>query len=306
MQIEDKIDEFLAHLDRQKGRSQHTLRAYAADLLQFDRIVAKPVEKIAPADVKRFVAGLARAKYNKTTINRKLSSIKAFFEYAVSRGHVESNPAEPVRCLKVSKLLPKTFLAREMTAILSAPDTTTPLGLRDKAILELLYATGTRVSELVGLGLGDIEIGERTLRVRGKGGKERIVLFGEPAREALVQYLESGRPRLASGTALKGKRRQVEESFEGGELFLSKLGTRLSARSVGRIVAKYRLKTGCELPASPHTFRHTFATHMLEGGADLRSVQELLGHSNVSTTQVYTHVSAKHLKKVHKKAHPRG
>lgn len=305
MKVEEKIDEFIAHLGSQKGRSQHTLRAYAADLLQFDRVVGQPIGKIGPADVKKFVATLARAKYNKTSINRKLSAAKAFFEYAVSKGYIDCNPAEPVRGLKVARLLPKALMPREIAAILAAPDAKTATGLRDKAILELLYASGMRVSELVDLGTDDIEIAEGTVRVRGKGNKERIVVFGEAAEDALAQYLLSSRPTLLRQAA-KGKGDKVAEPLESQRLFLSKSGTGLSARSIGRIVAKYRLKAGCELAASPHTFRHTFATHMLEGGADLRSVQELLGHASVSTTQSYTHVSAKHLKKVHKKAHPRG
>ena len=300
------IEAFIAHLAQVRGASPHTVKAYAEDLLQWaDFARDRGAEAPGDADValvRAFVADLAlNRRLARTSIARKAASLRAFFRYLVRRGVVTCNPAQALTTPRKQASLPHFLPEEQVTALLAAPDASRPDGLRDRAILETLYASGARAAELVALDLTELVLdastGEGTIRIqRGKGGKERIALLGRAAVIALRDYLAQGRPHLAD----KSRSRTVADA-----LFLNKLGGRLSDRGVRRLFDKY-----CEAVASahkitPHTLRHSFATHLLDHGADLRVVQELLGHSDLSTTQIYTHVTTTRLQEAYAKAHPR-
>ncbi|MBA7638033.1 Tyrosine recombinase XerC [subsurface metagenome] len=227
----------------------------------------------------------------KASIARKLSAIRSFYRYLVREKIIEVNPIKTVSSPKLDKRLPSFLTLAEVKRLLEAPNLSTPQGLRDQALLELLYASGLRVSELTSLELGQINLDTNEIRVWGKGSKERVALMGEPAAEALKNYLEQGRPRLL--TARKSN-----------AIFLNRYGQRLPERSVQKILEKYATKAGLKKRVHPHMLRHTFATHLLDGGADLRVVQELLGHARLSSTQIYTHVTKKQARKVYLSAHP--
>jgi len=243
--------------------------------------------------VRRFLNHLAGHEYSKATVARKLATLRSFYKFCVKRGHVVSNPVAPIRTPKQEKRLPKFLNTEEVAALLAAPDDSDILGARDKAMLETLYSTGIRVSELVGLNLDDVDFLGEALTIRGKGRKERITPIGPTALAAIRKYLEL-RQKDARAT-----------TFNPQALFVNKHGQRLSTRSVRRKLDKYLAQQGLDPSISPHTLRHTFATHMLNAGADLRSVQELLGHQSISTTQIYTHLTTNRLKEVYDQAHPR-
>ena len=291
------INRFLERLETERNFSEHTLRAYGMDLDQFKRFLV--VEKVAsPTDVdhmalRKFMAYLRRQEYSKRTIARKLSSIRSFYRFLCLEGVTDTNPAAAVRTPKLDKKLPHFLDTGEVVRLLESPDTSDLLGLRDRAILELLYSTGLRVGELVALNQEDVDSWGEVLRARGKGKKERLAPVGRPAMNALRAYLEARRSAA--------KRRQ----FDRRALFLNKDGQRITARSVRRVLDKYIKRTGLNGKTSPHTLRHSFATHLLDQGADLRSVQELLGHESIATTQIYTHLTAERLREVYDKAHPR-
>lgn len=244
--------------------------------------------------VRRYLAHLQKSGTAKSSIARKLAALRSFFAYIVRCGFLHSDPTAGVRSPKQPRKLPKIIGEDQVNTLMNLPDTNTATGLRDKAILETLYATGLRVSELLSLTVEDVEHGQDELRVIGKRGKERIVLLGKAALESLQQYLVTGRPALAA----KAKK-------PTNALFLGRLGTIMVPSSVQRIVDKYMAAASDHLKISPHVLRHAFATHLLDHGADLRSVQELLGHESVVTTQIYTHVSREKLKEVYDRAHPR-
>jgi len=290
------LEEFAGHLAR-TGASRHTVRAYTRDVaraardLEIDLDDASSLRRAGRAGVRRWLARMRSAGLAPSTVGRRLASLRSFLKWALGRGYLREMPSldglSPGRYRRLPKFLTQTETAR-MLEDRAAADAA---GLRDTAILELLYATGLRVSELVALDVDDVR-GRSSIRVIGKGDKERVVLTTRAARDAVERYLAEGRPRLA---------RSVREPA----LFLNRSGGRLTERSVRRIVDRCT-RGYCSLPhAGPHTLRHTFATHLLENGADLRSVQELLGHADLSTTQIYTHVTRDHLREVYRRAHPR-
>jgi tyrosine recombinase XerC len=291
---------FLEKLEYEKGFSEHTLRAYHKDLLQFDNFL-KMEKRVSLKEVnhlllRKFLAVLRSKEYSKTTIARKLASIRSFFKYLIQEGELVSNPFEVLRTPKLDKKLPHFLSISDVGVLLKTPDGSSLMGLRDMAILETLYSTGIRVSELVDLDESDIHYFDGMIKVQGKGKKERLVPIGSHAIKAINEYNKLKPENIKNNSVRTNKSRP---------LFLNKFGNRLTARSVARSLDKYVKMSGINRLTSPHTFRHSFATHLLDKGADLRSIQEMLGHSNLSTTQVYTHISTERLKSVYEKAHPR-
>lgn len=305
------LDQFMDYLRVEKGVSIHTLSAYGRDITQFITYLRqekglmpvgrrsrpgrqeKFLSKVTHLHLRAYLAYLKEREYTPASINRKLASLRSFFRYLCRKRGLKVNPVLALSSPKLGKRLP-VFLDRiEVDKLLSLPEIKKPAGLRDWAILELFYASGMRVSELVGLNLLDIDLGSDEVRVFGKGKKERIVLTGSKAKQAMKRYLQEGRPQL------------IGQMVDEEALFINRFGGRLTVRSVQRMVNKYIRIMGERKKVSPHTLRHTFATHLLEGGADLRSVQELLGHASLSTTQIYTHVTEERLKLVYDQAHPR-
>ncbi|WNQ14227.1 tyrosine recombinase XerC [Paenibacillus aurantius] len=290
------IDGFLRYLASERNASEHTIENYAKDLHQFTAFLEErqldDFKQVSYLNVRTYLALLNEQEYAKKSVSRKLSALRSFYQYLVREGEVDVSPFTYIRTPKQDKRLPKFMYTNEMISLLEAPDRSTPLGQRDGALMEALYASGMRVSELVSLNIQSIDMPAGIALVRGKGSKERYVPLGDPAVEAIRLYVQEGRASL-----LQGREEQA--------LFLNYTGTRLSDRSVRRVLDKYLDSLAGHQRISPHTFRHSFATHMLEAGADLRTVQELLGHVNLSTTQIYTHVTKDHLQSVYNQAHPR-
>lgn len=288
------LDEFLQNLAVGRGYSGHTVAAYRQDLQQFGAFLRAEGCSWTQVDrgvARRYMASMQRRGLAPSSIARKLAALRTFYAYLVRIARLPTHPLSGLGTPKQPQRLPRYLSVDETVALLSAPDPSTPRGLRDRAILEALYSTGLRVSELVALDLGDVDWGRREVRVRGKGDKERIAIFGQPARRALRAYLRSARPKLAN-----------ERS--GAAFFLNRFGGRLTDRSVRALVGEYARMAGLEDNVTPHTLRHTFATHLLEGGANLRIVQELLGHARLTTTQRYTHVSRRHLRQEYGRIFP--
>lgn len=304
--MKELIERFLEHLRVERNASAHTLRSYASDLEQFRSFLWSAgfhrdekkgdvrAEKIDHLAIRAYLSRLYR-EHKKSSLARKLAAQRSFFRYLVDEGLMKRSPAEIVATPKQEKNLPSFLSVDEVFALVEKPDRATPWGARDRAILETLYSCGIRVSELVGLSDGDVDFQLGIVRVYGKGRKERIVPIGEKAIEALRAYL----PRRDEVLARRKK------SGPRAPLFINRRGTRLTARSVGRILQKHVLQSGLLRKVSPHALRHTFATHLLDAGADLRAIQEMLGHVSLSTTQRYTHVSMDKLMEVYDKAHPR-
>lgn len=292
--MEKNLDQFITYLLVERNASPYTARNYRREVGEFLRFLkgegVSSLQEIDRQVLTRYLLWLRAKGYVKASIRRRISELRSFFRYLVGQKIVESNPIEAISAPKVPQRLPRYLKPEEIGAIMQAPDTSQPLGQRNRAILEILYATGMRISELTGLDVGTGKITRGEMMVRGKGGKDRIVLLGRPAREALDLYLKEGRPRL-----LKGRRTSA--------LFLNRSGERLSVRGVQSMLDRCAKKAGVSW-VTPHLFRHTFATHMLGGGADLRVVQELLGHVSLSSTQVYTHVSQRRAREVYMKSHP--
>jgi len=290
--MKEGIEQFCRYLETERNVSNHTVAAYRSDLTQFVAFLggdqqAQPPEEIDHLTIRRYLAQLHKG-HSKSSIGRKLSAIRALFRYLLRVGRVEKNPAELVSNPKKEKRLPFHLNIDQVTALVETRRGTAGLPLRDRATLETLYSCGIRVSELTAMNVGDLDLDGGLARVMGKGGKERIVPVGTCARKALAAYLEErGNPDA------------------GEPLILNARGGRLTRRSVGRIVDAHMLLIATMRKVSPHTLRHTFATHLLEGGADLRTIQELLGHASLSTTQKYTHVSIDRLMEVYDKAHPK-
>lgn len=289
-----EIERFLIDLEERRGASAHTLAGYGGDLSHLvawlqDRGVDS-WEALNRTRVRAWVAWMHQEGYSSTSIGRKLSSLRTFIRYLMREGKLDKSPLLLITAPKTPRLLPGVLTVDEIERLLAAPDPATPLGLRDRAMLEVLYAAGLRLSELLAMKLDDIQWTQRTVTVLGKGQKERIVLLGDLAIDALEAYIHRGRPRLM---------RQDTPA-----LFLSHIGKPLSVRGFHVILQGHLETAGITRHVTPHTLRHSFATHMLEGGADLRAVQELLGHASVSTTQVYTHVSDSYLRDVYARAHP--
>ena len=322
--MKDHLKAFLAYLRGNRGASPHTVRAYESDVSQFLDFLpvhnGRRREAQQPADcdvgaIRSFLAELYRTRRSRKTSARKLASVRAFVRYLRREGLVEGDPGALVATPRVEDTLPAHLDIDEMSRLLEMPDLAAPLGRRDRAMLELMYASGLRLSELVGLDLDHVNLSGRMVRVRGKGGKERVVPFNHSAERALRAYLKDrpdlerealrqragpGRPAPKDPPARPAARR----SAASGPLFLNFRGGRLSGRSVDRLLRRYVSMCSARFGISPHALRHSFATHLLERGADLRSIQELLGHAQLSTTQRYTHVSAAQLIEVYRKAHP--
>jgi tyrosine recombinase XerC len=289
--MERFIGKFENYLRIEKNYSDHTLRCYISDLKELaDFLENKDPKKITHLDLRRFLAKLRQKNPAKRTVVRKLAAIRSFFRFLFREKYIKTNPADSVFTPKLDKKLPEFLDAERIITLITAPAGETIAGLRDRAILEVLYSTGIRVSELVGLNQEDIDLISGAAKVRGKGKKERIALLGREAQHAIGDYLN---------------KRQVAGSDTSKALFLNKSKTRLTDRSVRRIIDKYIRQCSIEQKISPHSIRHSFATHMLNNGADLRSIQELLGHKNLSTTQIYTHLGTRQIKEMYSKAHPR-
>jgi len=301
--MHDLIEQFLEHLRYERNVSSHTLRNYSSDLEQFllfltvdEKRKAPEISQIDHLTIREWLASLHSAHKTKASIARKLAALRTFFQFLVREGLLELNPAKLVATPKLEKKLLKHLSIEEAVRFIESPDPETDLGKRDRAMLELLYATGVRVAELTTLNLADVDFRNQLARVTGKRRKQRIVPFGEPASAAIRSYLEVRDKFLMNAPISK----RDEEA-----LFLNYQGTRITTRSVGRMVEKYiRICAGMH-NISPHALRHSFATHLLDSGADLRDIQELLGHARLSTTQVYTHVSMEKLIDVYDKAHPK-
>lgn len=290
-----ELKHFLDFLRYEKNFSLHTISGYRRDNEQYLSFIQSKKLKYNQVDniiIRSFLAWLYRSNLKKSTAARKLAAIRSFYQYCMQKGWIDENPAQMVSTPKQEKSVPSFLSEEEMTAFLDLPSSNKPLELRDRAMLELLYATGLRVSELVGINLSDINFEERLLRVLGKGKKERIVPFGVQAGKRLKQYIEK------RFLIHKGK-------IDKSAVFLNYQGERLTTRSVQRIFDGYFRKSAMKRKISPHSLRHSFASHLLGRGADLRVIQELLGHESLATTQKYTHLNLKKLLEVYKKSHPR-
>jgi integrase/recombinase XerC len=308
------VKQFLDYLKLEKHFSDYTVKSYGADLIQFGQFVSGEIgqsqatpptesysalsidEKLTrcePLTVREFLTYLYAQNYTKSTTARKLATLRSFYKFLIRRGLVASTPLSTIRTPKQEKRLPKCLDLEQVQKLLDAPGDGDLLSSRDKAMLEVLYSSGIRVSELVELELADIDLQEGVLRVRGKGRKDRLTPIGSQAIQAVQRYLEL--------RALDAK----SQAHNSGRVFLNKHGESLSTRSVRRKLDKYLVSAGLDPGISPHTLRHSFATHLLNNGADLRSVQELLGHQSLSTTQVYTHLTTSRMKQVYDQAHPR-
>lgn len=283
------------YLEVEKTASPYTVRNYMTDLRDFFLFLRShgiaSLRDIDRSVLRDYLADLMNRGFVKRSIARKLSAVRSLFRYLVREEIVPTDPVKNTSSPRLDKLLPEFLTADEITRIIESPDGSNPLGQRDRALLELMYAAGLRVSELVGLDVENINMDTLEIRVWGKGSKERITLIGEPAANALKVYLEEGRKFLS------GKK-------TSNALFVNRYGTRLTERSVQELLNKYALVVGISKRIHPHMVRHTFATHLLNGGADLRVVQELLGHASLSTTQIYTHVSKNQARKVYMSSHP--
>ncbi|MEW6570766.1 MAG: tyrosine recombinase XerC [Nitrospirota bacterium] len=288
--MKNYIEKFLKYLEIEKAVSAHTLRAYRKDLYDFFKYSQTEPDTIDVVEVRGFVAGQMRSGLNKTTVSRRLSSVRSFFKFLYKEGFIKTNPAKLVSSPKIPKLLPRFLTVDDVFSLVEKPGGIGFIPARDKAILELLYSSGIRVSELTSLNMDDVNVKERLLKVKGKGRKERIVPVGSKAVDSIKSY-------LVERILLKGKKKA---------LFLNRSGSRLSDRQVRRIVVKYARSVAINSKIGPHTLRHSFASHLLQGGADLRVIQELLGHSSLSTTQKYTHLNVAHLMDVYDRAHPFG
>jgi integrase/recombinase XerC len=289
-------DNFMVYLREVRNASPHTVRNYAADLSAFFDFLrgispSYELKYVDRSTVRSYLAQLYVDRRARATAQRKLSALKSFFRYLVREGHLAKNVLAEVRSPKGERRLPSFLDSTEVIRLIEAPDGSTVLGQRDRAILELLYSTGIRVSELVGLNVEDVDLIGEVVKVRGKGKRERMAPMGRQAAVELSRYLND--PRR------KGK------TSAGDAVFLNRAGARLTVRSVARMVGKYVRQTALKAGISPHTLRHTFATHMLDAGADLRSIQELLGHRSLASTVIYTHVSTEKMRTVYSKSHPR-
>ena len=294
--MDDLLDSFLSYLVVEKGLSENTLESYGRDLKKFLLFIKSrgitSAREIKYGDILDFMIHSREEGLNATTIVRSMVSIKQFFKYLLSEKVLSEDPTAHIKTPKMKKAIPGVISLDDVESILGAPDESTPEGLRDAAMLEILYATGIRVSELIGLKLNDVNFELGFVVVYGKGSKERVVPIGDKAREKLLSYLRDSRPAL-----LKGR--------ESKALFVTRRGAGMTRQGFWKIIKAQALKSGVTKKISPHTLRHSFATHLLERGADLRTIQVMLGHSDISTTQIYTHVESERLKEIHKKYHPR-
>ena len=290
------VKAFLDFMTLERGLSQHTRDAYANDIARFAdflKTIGKTVKDIEPLTVQRFGGFRARGSDSPATVSRRLSAVHTYLDFLAANNEIKPVSFDTVNAPRRDRHLPDVLSIEEVTALIMAPDERTPLGLRDRALLEFLYGTGARASEAAGLPLKDLNVDACYVRLFGKGRKERVVPMGKSLIKAFVVYLNEARPMLAT----TGSPRLV---------FLSKSGKAIPRQDVWEIVRRYALKAGVRAGIHPHTLRHSFATHLLSGGANLRAIQEMLGHASLSTTEIYTHVDQKRLKAIHNKFHPRG
>lgn len=289
------IEEFIDYLDVERGLADNTLESYSRDLRHYSEFVQKmrsDEDNVSRATIIAYLLHLQKQGRAASTIARRLAALKSFYQYLLREQKVDHDPTENLESPKQKKRLPRVLTIEEIERLLEQPDGREPAGLRDRAMLELLYATGIRVSELVSLDVGLVNPESAAVRCVGKGGKERIIPVGSVAIRALIDFLTRGRPKLV---------RDPEEPA----LFVNQHGRRLTRQGFWKILKKYAIQAGITKEITPHTLRHSFATHLLENGADLRAVQEMLGHADISTTQIYTHVTKHRLKDVYARAHPR-
>lgn len=291
------LDQYMDFLTVEKGRSSNTLEAYGRDLNRYvafmERGGTKSISDITPEQVISYLAEMRKEGLTANSVNRGLAAIRGFYKFLLTEKMIDKSPLAHIELAKVGMHLPDTLSREEMNAILDQPSGGTKSALRDKAMLEMLYASGLRVSELIFLNMGNINWQVGYLVTMGKGKKERVVPIGRSAYDCLYRYVHEARPLFL-------KRRQTDV------LFLNKSGASFSRQGFWKLVKKYASAAGLPKKVHPHTFRHSFASHLLEGGADLRSVQTMLGHADISTTQIYTHITREGLKEIHRKYHPRG
>ncbi len=293
------LDDFLLYLKIEKDTSYHTQRAYRADLSLTDEFIKKVTNtrlelghpEVDTSLIRQYLAELQKENYSRSSIARKLASLRAYFKFLCKKGYLKTNPAKGIFTPKLAQKLPTFLYPKEVVNLIETANNLTVLALRDRAILEILYSTGIRVSELVGINLTDIDWTSEIVNVSGKGNKERVVPIGSYALAAIKEYL--------------ARRHELLKRNSSQALILNARGGRLTSRGIGLIVQKYACLLSISKHISPHTFRHTFATHLLDAGADLRLVQELLGHASLSTTQIYTHLTTERLKSVYDRTHPR-
>ena len=294
--MQEIFNKYISYLEVERNASPYTVRNYRTDLSDFFHFLKQKeidlLEKVDRQVLRDYLSHLVAQGIVKASIARKLSAIRSFYRYLVREDILPASPVEKTSSPKLDKRLPSFLTIEEVERLLNTPDLSTPQGQRDQTLLELLYASGLRVSELVGLNLNQINLDNNEIRVWGKGSKERVVLMGKPATEALRNYLNQSRPKL------RGEKKT-------NALFLNRYGQRILERRVQKILEDYAARAGIEKRVHPHILRHTFATHLLDGGADLRVVQELLGHAQLSSTQIYTHVTKSQARKVYLSAHPR-
>jgi integrase/recombinase XerD len=294
----DFLKEYLALLKVEKNLSENTITSYQTDLIKlFDFLESEKINDLNDVKYKHLTKYFEKQRdegINSSTVSRYSSSIKGFFSFMLKERYIKKNPALNLKSTKIARSLPSVLSFNEVEKILDLPKTNDKLGLRDKAILELLYSSGLRVSELLNLKISDLFFDDEVIRVLGKGSKQRIVPIGKSAVNWITEYLKTVRPLLE------------KRAKSGNLIFLNSRGSKLSRMSIWKIVTKYCEQAEIKKDVHPHTFRHSFATHLLEGGADLRAVQEMLGHSDISTTQIYTHIDREYVKQIHKDFHPRG
>lgn len=292
------IARFLRYLSVERNASDLTIKSYREDLTCLVEYLEESMgsipepRRITPLDLRGYVSALHEAGYARSSVSRRLASMRSFFRFAQRENLVETNPAKPLRNPRPERKLPHFMTTQEIGTLLKAPPVNEKLGLRDRAMLETMYSAGLRVSELVAIDLADLQFDEGLVRVRGKGKRERLAPVGSFACRAINRWLDARESFV------------VDHDSPGSPLFVNKFGKRITTRSVGRMIEKYLKLTGLDLRTSPHTLRHSFATHLLDRGADIRSVQELLGHKSLVTTQIYTHVSTAGLRKIYEQAHP--
>lgn len=292
------LKEYLAHIKLERNLSKNTIASYRNDIAAFNSLLkdcaVDDPSKISSEHISKFFKTLKDLGLSNTSAARYFSSLKGFFLYLSKNNYIVKNPIDKISAPKLSKKLPEVLTVNEIESILSKPKLNDKLGLRDKAILELFYACGTRVSELINIKTADLFLKEEVIRVFGKGSKERLIPIGSSAIKWIEEYLKKSRPLL------------LKKLKSEGFVFLNSRGSKLSRMGIWKIIDRYVKEAKIKKAVHPHTFRHSFATHLLEGGADLRAVQEMLGHADISTTQIYTHIDRDYIKQVHKQFHPRG
>ncbi len=312
--MQTAVARFLKYLAVERNASPHTVKSYGEDLEAFSEYLSEGRDGTLPApgaitvsDLRGYVSALHDSGYAKSSIARHIATLRSFFRFGMREGWAESNPAKPLRTPRQGRSLPHFLSAEELGRLFDAPPPSEPMGLRDRAILETMYSAGLRVSEVVGLDDADLDFQAGLLRVRGKGRRERLAPVGSYAVNALQRWLRVRKlhPQEKGTQLICATKKLAASPFPAAPVFVNRFGRRLTTRSVARMLEKYLKITGLDSRTSPHSLRHSFATHLLDRGADIRSVQELLGHKSLVTTQIYTHVSTTALREIYQRAHPR-